>query len=165
MRRCVAAVLLLTACAGEPAADAANARSTDGAATRGAPAAPSRRGPVAPLPVRGTVHTVRMVLDGEGYRFTPSHLDVQEGDGVRYIMVSGIPHNVAFDSAFVPAGAAAQLTANLGALGGRGLATPVVTQQDSALVVSFAGLPAGEYLFYCAPHRAYNMHGVVRVRR
>ena len=49
-------------------------------------------------------------------------------------------------------------------MGARDLAAPVVTALDSAYVVSTSGLPSGEYLFYCAPHRSMNMHGVITVR-
>ena len=115
-------------------------------------------------PVRGIVHTVHMLLDDEGFRFEPSYLAVAEGDGVRFQMVSGVPHNVTFDDHFIPDGARAQLAANLLVLGARDLAAPVVTTVDSAYVVSTSGLPRGEYLFYCAPHRSLNMHGVLTVR-
>ena len=105
-----------------------------------------------------------MLMDDEGFRFDPSYLTVNEGDGVRFLMVSGVPHNVTFDDHFIPVGARPQLTANLAALGARELAAPVVTTVDSAYVVSTAGLPHGEYLFYCAPHRSLNMHGVLTVK-
>jgi plastocyanin len=114
--------------------------------------------------VRGTVHTVRMLLDDEGFRFEPAYLTVAEGDGVEFRMISGVPHNVSFDDAFIPRDARAQLAANLGQVGARELAAPVVTALDSAYVISTSGLPRGDYLFYCAPHRSLNMHGVITVR-
>jgi plastocyanin len=117
-----------------------------------------------PRPAVGRIHTVRMQLDHEGYRFEPAYLDVRSGDGVRFVMISGIPHNVAFDRDFIPPGSVPQLAANLSLLGSRNLATPVVTTLDSAVVISTAGLPRGDYLFYCGPHRSLNMHGVIRVQ-
>lgn len=114
--------------------------------------------------VRGTLHTVRMVLDDEGFRFDPAYLTVTEGDGVQFRMISGVPHNVSFDDRFIPRGSRAQLAANLALVGARDLAAPVVTVLDSAYVVSTSGLPHGEYLFYCAPHLSLNMHGVITVR-
>ena len=125
---------------------------------------PTRATGPAARQVLGKVHTVRMLLDDEGYRFEPSYLSVTKGDGVRFQMVSGVPHNVTFDDRFIPRGSRAQLAANLRALGARDLAAPVVTTPDSAYVVSTSGLPAGDYLFYCAPHRSLNMHGVLTVR-
>jgi plastocyanin len=127
-------------------------------------AAVARVSGVAAQPVRGTVHEVHMLLDNEGFRFEPGYLSVQEGDGVRFLMVSGVPHNVAFDERFIPRGSRAQLIANLATLGARELAAPVVTTVDSAFVISTSGLPRGDYLFYCAPHRSLNMHGVLTVR-
>lgn len=120
-------------------------------------------GPAA-RPVTGTIHTVQMLLDNEGFRFEPGYLTVREGDGVAFVMVSGVPHNVTFDEQFIPAGSRAQLAANLAAIGARDLAAPVVATADSAYVVSTSGLPRGDYLFYCAPHRSLNMHGVLSVR-
>jgi plastocyanin len=114
--------------------------------------------------VNGTVHTVRMMMDGDGFRFEPSHLAVPAGDGVQFVMISGVPHNVAFDETFIPVNARAQLAANLSSIGARDLAAPVVTTLDSAYVVSTAGLPPGDYLFYCAPHRSMLMHGVITVQ-
>jgi len=117
-----------------------------------------------PQPVRGSMHTVRMLLDNDGYRFEPSYLTVAQGDGVRFVMISGVPHNVAFDEVFIPRASRAQLLANLSLIGGRDLASPVVVTLDSAFTVSTSGLERGEYLFYCAPHRSLNMHGVITVR-
>lgn len=118
----------------------------------------------APQPVRGTLHRVRMLLDDEGFRFEPAYLTVAEGDGIEFRMISGVPHNVAFDDRFIPQASRAQLAANLGAIGARELAAPVVTAIDSTYVVSTSGLPKGDYLFFCGPHRSLNMHGVVTVR-
>ncbi len=151
MRRAlIAAWLLLSACAEQ----------------RGTPAAAAtvaHRGP-APQAVRGVIHTVHMLMDNEGFRFNPSYLTVGEGDGVRFVMISGVPHNVAFDDAFIPSGARDQLASNLTLLRGRELAAPVITAIDSSFVISTSGLPRGEYLFYCAPHRSLNMHGVLTVQ-
>lgn len=119
---------------------------------------------LAARPARGVIHTVHMLMDDEGFRFDPSYLTVNEGDGVRFLMVSGVPHNVTFDDHFIPVGARPQLAANLAVLGARELAAPVVTTIDSGYVVSTAGLRRGEYLFYCAPHRSLNMHGVLTVK-
>ena len=154
MRRAVLAALLCAAAACETrvAADVPAAR------------APRRAPGISPRAVRGAIHTVTMQLDNEGYRFDPSYLTVAEGDGVRFQMISGVPHNVAFDDKFIPPGARAQLAANIAALGGRDLAAPVVTTLDSAFIISTTGLPRGDYLFYCAPHRSLNMHGVLTVR-
>lgn len=134
-----------------------------GAATPVHATAARSTGPAAQA-VRGVIHTVNMQMDNEGFRFEPSYLSVNAGDGVRFHMLSGVPHNVAFDEHFIPRAARAQLLANIAALGGRDLAAPVVTTIDSSFTISTAGLPPGEYLFYCAPHRSLNMHGVLTIR-
>lgn len=136
---------------------------TADAAPAARPSVTRTTGPT-PQPVRGRVHTVRMLLDDEGFRFEPAYLTVSEGDGVEFRMISGVPHNVTFDEAFIPREGRAQLAANLGQVGARELAAPVVTAIDSAYVISTSGLPRGDYLFYCAPHRSLNMHGVITVR-
>jgi len=134
------------------------------AAPAPAPRVSTRATGPAPQPVRGTLHTVRMLLDNEGFRFEPAYLTVPEGDGIEFRMISGVPHNVAFDDRFIPLASRAQLAANLGVIGARDLAAPVVTAIDSTYVVSTSGLPKGDYLFFCGPHRSLNMHGVVTVR-
>lgn len=139
------------------------------ACNRAADAAPAstsvrRASGPSPVPARGTLHTVRMLLDNEGFRFEPAYVTVSQGDGVVFRMISGVPHNVAFDERFIPQGARAQLASNLAAIGARDLAAPVVTTIDSTYVISTGGLPKGDYLFYCAPHRSLNMHGVITIR-
>jgi len=155
-RRC-GTLLALVCAAALPACD------SNATAAPAARAAVRQGGPRA-QPVRGTVHSVRMLLDDEGFRFEPAYLTVAEGDGVEFRMISGVPHNVTFDDAFIPPTAHTQLAANLGLVNARELAAPVVTALDSAYVISTSGLPKGDYLFYCAPHRSLNMHGVITVR-
>lgn len=137
---------------------------TRGATTPAAVTAAVRPAGPAAQAVRGIIHTVNMQMDNEGFRFEPSYLAVNVGDGVRFHMVSGVPHNVAFDERFIPPRARGQLTANIAALGGRDLAAPVVVAIDSSFTISTTGLPRGDYLFYCAPHRSLNMHGVLTIR-
>src|SRR5215217_734432 len=87
-----------TAATGTPAATTPAA----GGATAGAAA-----------PITGTTHDVKMVGDDKGYRFEPANITVKQGDGIKFVMVSGGPHNVAFDPATVPEPAKKQLTANM----------------------------------------------------
>src|SRR5687767_7049684 len=68
---------------------------------------------VAPAPITGTTHEVKMVLDGTNYRYDPATLTAKVGDGVKFVMVSGGPHNVTFDAATIPEGMKAQLLANM----------------------------------------------------
>jgi plastocyanin len=78
-------------------------------------------------------------------------------------MVSGGPHNVAFDPTTLPEAAKAQINANLTEpameLSGKYLTAP-----NEEYVLSFGGVPAGTYEFHCTPHLAMNMKGKVTVQ-
>jgi plastocyanin len=65
-------------------------------------------------PITGKVREVKMVGDAKGYRFDPANFTVKQGDGVRFVVVNGGPHNVAFDPATIPADVKGQLDANMG---------------------------------------------------
>ena len=60
-------------------------------------------GAVAMAPITGTTHEVKMVGDAKGYRFEPANITVKQGDGIKFVVASGGPHNVAFDPATIPA--------------------------------------------------------------
>src|SRR5688572_19438636 len=55
----------------------------------------------------GKVHEVKML----GARFEPATITIRRGDSVKWVLVSGGPHDVAFDS--VASRAKAQLNANM----------------------------------------------------
>jgi plastocyanin len=111
--------------------------------------------------ITGTTHTVNMVGDEKGYRFEPANVTVKQGDGIRFVMVSGGPHNVAFQN--VSGEAATKLAANMpeqmAPLAGKLLVNP-----NEEYTVSFAGVPAGKYDYNCTPHVAMNMVGTVTVQ-
>ena len=119
------------------------------------------------LPLRGdraaATITVRMVGDKKGFRFVPSSITARVGDVVRFVDVSGAPHNVAFWPDRIPAGAAATLQKNMGQTIGP-LSGAMVIEPNESYTVSLAGLPAGTYNYYCAPHQAMKMTGRIRVR-
>jgi plastocyanin len=110
-----------------------------------------------------TTHEVRMRVEGQSYHFEPSALNIHPGDRVRFINVSGGPHNVSFDPARVPDAAEAALSAGMPnqiqALWG-----PLLTEPNASYTVSFAGVPAGSYEFFCMPHMAMGMRGTITVR-
>ncbi len=54
-----------------------------------------------------------MIGGAQGYRFEPANVTVKAGGGIKFINVSGGPHNAAFDPAEVPADVRAQLSANM----------------------------------------------------
>lgn len=162
----VATALVAGACAGgdKPATDSA-AVTTDTAA---APAAttPAVTGPAVAgtaAPITGTTHEVKMIGDAQGYRFEPANITVKAGDGVKFTMVSGGPHNVAFDAAAVPADVKGQLDANISEKMGE-LSSAMKMNAGESITVSFANIKAGSYPFHCTPHLAMNMKGVVTVQ-
>lgn len=114
-------------------------------------------------PGNPTTHEVKMVQVGEAYRFQPASLTVRPGDRVRFVNVSGGPHNVAFDAGKIPDAAEKQLAANrpdpIAPLSGA-----LLTKPGESYTVSFAGVPPGAYPFSCMPHLAMGMKGVVTVR-
>ena len=169
----LAGTALLGACGGEKAATdtaAANAAAASAttpaatsAATTPAAAAPAAAGAVAAAPAPGATHEIKMIGDQTGYKFEPANLTIKQGDAVKFIMVSGGPHNVAFQGV-TDAAAKAQLDANMSGAKMGELSGPMVMAPNEAYVVSFAKVPAGTYAFTCTPHAAMNMKGVITVQ-
>jgi plastocyanin len=156
--------LVLAACGGgeNKAADTA-AKAAD--TTAMAPAVPAPAGgAAAAAPITGTTHEVKMIGDASGYKFDPANITIKAGDGIKFINVSGGPHNVAFDPAMVPADLKAQLDANMpGAKTGE-LSGPLLTNPNEAYVISFGNVKPGKYPIHCTPHLAMNMKGEVTVQ-
>lgn len=117
---------------------------------------------VPPRPSTPVVHEVKMTTDGKNFSFVPATLTIKPGDEVRFINASGGPHNVSFDPAAVSEAVAAKLTAAMKNQIAP-LAGPLLTADNEAYVVSFAGVPAGKYEFFCMPHAALAMKGVIVV--
>lgn len=117
----------------------------------------------AAAPADPTVHEVRMVQDGQNYRFQPANLTIKAGDRIRFINVSGGPHNVSFDPAQVPAAAKTALSAGMPNQM-QELWGPLLTEANAAYTISFARVPAGRYEFFCMPHMAMGMRGTITVQ-
>ena len=135
---------------------------TPPAASTPASPAPSA-GAVAKVAATGATHEVKMIGDDKGYRFEPANLTVKTGDAVKFIMVTGGPHNVAFDPATVPADSKAQLDANMDQKMSE-LSSPFLMNPNEAYTVSFGGVKPGSYPFHCTPHLAMGMKGVITVQ-
>lgn len=128
---------------------------TAGAATGGTATA---------APVTGATHTVNMVGDAKGYRFEPANITVKQGDAIKFVVVSGGPHNVAFDPATIPADVKTQLDANMGSDKMGELSSNMKMNPGDAVTVSFGKIKPGQYPFHCVPHLALNMKGVITVQ-
>ena len=101
------------------------------------------------LPVAVT-HHVQMMQQGSKYMFSPANFTVHVGDVVE------------FDKDHIPAGAREVLNHAMPRKMGD-LAGPFLTQPHEKYSVSFAGAPKGEYHYFCLPHKALGMVGVITV--
>ena len=160
----VASAFILAACGGKdngntdtataaPSGDTLSANATTPPATTG--------GAVAPI--TGTTHEVKMIGDEKGYRFEPANLTIKAGDGVRWTMVSGGPHNVAFDPTKVAADVKGQLSSNMPNQMAE-LSSPLMMNPNEQYTISFANVKAGKYDYICTPHAAMGMSGSITVQ-
>ncbi len=163
----VTSTVVLSACfgaCGGGSKDAAPAASSTPAAATTA-AAPAAAG--AALPVTGKTWEVKMIGDGNSYKFDPADLTIKAGDGIKFTVVSTPPHNVAFDAAqpaLADAAVKAQLDANMGPNKLGELSSPLLLNVGDTYTISFAGVKPGTYNFNCTPHLAMNMKGTVTVQ-
>jgi len=123
---------------------------TSAAATTGEPA--------------GAVVEVKMIGNGTSQAtFDPGKLTIKTGTTVRFINVSGGPHNVALYTDSVPKCGVEALKKGMPNPVGD-LTGPLLTQPNEKYDVSFAGAPAGVYKGYCMPHVALGMHITITVQ-
>jgi plastocyanin len=147
----------LTACSG--GGDNAGTDTSTAAPAPGGTSTPAATGTAAP--VTGAWHEVQMLGDEKGYRFEPADPTIKVGDGVRWTMISGPPHNVQFQN--VAADAKAQLSANMpNQL--TDLSSPLLLNANEKYEMSFAGVKPGKYEYICTPHLANNMRGSITVQ-
>jgi plastocyanin len=107
-------------------------------------------------------HEVKMVQRGEGYHFEPANLTIERGDRVRFITLSGAPHNIAFEADSIPDAAEAALAAGMPDRIAP-LAGPLLLQTGDSYTISFDGVPAGRYSYICMPHVTMGMKGTITV--
>src|SRR3954463_16549950 len=166
-------VMMLGACAGgenkpgdttHVAVDtsATTTTTTTGGATAAAPATTGSAAAMAPA--TGATKTVNMVGDAKGYRFEPANFTIKQGDAVKFVVVSGGPHNVAFDPATIPADQKSQLDANMGTDKMGELSSNMKMNPGESVTVSFANIKPGQYPFHCTPHLALGMKGTITVQ-
>ena len=115
-------------------------------------------------PITGKTHEVKMLGDAKGYRFEPATLTVKQGDGIKFVVVGGGPHNVAFDPATIPADVKGQLDANMGTDKMGELSSNMKMNPGESVTVSFGNIKPGQYPYHCTPHLALNMKGVITVQ-
>lgn len=151
------AALVLSACGGTKEAAMDSTAGATASAMSPMPAA------MAMMPITGTTHEIKMVGDATTYKYDPAEITIKAGDGIKFIMVSGGPHNVAFDASLLPEAVKPQLMANM-AEQITELSGKFLTTAGEFYTVSFAGIAPGTYEFFCTPHLAMNMKGKVTVQ-
>jgi plastocyanin len=163
-------VLSLGACAGgekKPADDTTHVAvdTTAASTTTTTPGTSTTTSGTATMaPITGTTKTVNMVGDAKGYRFEPANFTVKQGDGVKFVVVSGGPHNVAFDPATIPPDVRPQLDTNMGTDKMGELSSNMKMNPGESITVSFGNIKPGQYPYHCTPHLALGMKGVITVQ-
>jgi plastocyanin len=104
-----------------------------------------------------------MVLENNAYKFDPANITIKQGDAIRWTMVSGAPHNVAFDPAKVPDDVESQLSANMPNQQSP-LSGPFLMNPNETYTISFGGIKPGTYDYVCTPHVALGMVGTITVQ-
>ena len=155
----------VAACGGDKntAASQAQAAAAPAAAVPAATAPAPASGSPAATPAAAIVE-VKMTGNGTSQAaFVPNKLAIAKGATVRFLNVSGGPHNIAFYAESSPKGGAEVLK--------KGMPTPMadlmgpfLTQPNEKYDVSFAGAPAGTYKGYCMPHVALGMTIAITVQ-
>jgi len=160
----VLSVFAFAACGGGSDAPAADSAATAApAAEAAAPAASAASGEIAFAPATGTTHEIKMLGDDKGYRFEPANLTIKSGDAIKFVAISGFPHNVAFVGTGLAADVRKQLDLNFGDQRMAELTSNMYMNPNESVTISFANIPAGKYDYNCTPHLAMNMKGVITV--
>ena len=158
----VAGAMAIVACGGgDKNAQQTSATQNDTAAAPATQNTGAATTPVAAAPITGKTWEVKMIGDGQTYKFDPANITIKQGDGVKWIMVSGGPHNVAFIN--TPDAAKSQLSGNMQNQM-KELTSPMMMNPNETYTVSFANVPAGKYDYHCEPHAAMGMAGSITVQ-
>ena len=168
MNRSIVAALAcaaIAACGGEnkaSATDSAAAATSSPATATAQPSASSEAETAAPI--TGQTVEVKMLQDAQGnFRFDPADVTIKSGDGVKFIMISGGSHNVAFDPAQIPSNAKAQLSSNMPQQVSE-LSSPMMMNPNETYTISFGKMPPGVYAYHCTPHLTFGMKGTITVQ-
>ncbi|MBD2303567.1 plastocyanin [Nostoc sp. FACHB-87] len=102
-------------------------------------------------------HQIKLGSDKGMLAFEPSKVTVKPGDTIEWVNNKVPPHNVVFDAALNPA-KSADLAKSLSHK--QMLMSPGQTQTTTIP----ADAPAGDYTFYCEPHRGAGMVGHIIVQ-
>lgn len=110
----------------------------------------------AATPASADTVSIKMGADNGMLAFEPSKVTVKPGDTVTWVINKVPPHNVVFNTANIPGGDKALATS----LSHKKLE---MAPGDTFSVTIPADAPAGEYEYYCEPHRGAGMVGKITV--
>jgi plastocyanin len=112
------------------------------------------------------VHEIRLEAypEREVYRFSPARVTARPGDVLLFRTVSGSPHSVVFESANLSGAAHEALNGAMSRRTGD-LSSPLLSPDGAEYRIVVPALPPGRYEFFCLPHRAYDMRGVLVVAK
>ena len=112
------------------------------------------------------VHEIRMEANQEReiFRFSPSQVTARPGDVLLFRAVSGTPHSIVFESAGLTGPAHEALNGALSRRSGD-LSSPLLSPNGAEYRMVVPALSPGSYEFFCLPHRAYDMRGVLQITK
>jgi plastocyanin len=102
---------------------------------------------------QAATYTVKMGADNGMLQFDPSVLTIEAGDTVKWVNNKLAPHNAVFDGGQSPELAIA--------LSHKSLVFSVGESYETTFPLN---TPAGEYAYYCEPHRGAGMMGKIVVQ-
>ncbi len=109
------------------------------------------------------VHEIRLEHDAatHEYRFSPATVTARAGDVLVFKVTGGGDHGIVFEGNMPPAARAALSAAMPRRVGD--LSGPILGPR-AEYRITLPALPAGDYRFYCLPHRAYDEVGTLRIQ-
>lgn len=112
------------------------------------------------------VHEIRLEANPEKeiYRFSPARIVARPGDVLLFKAATGAPHSIVFEGSKLSGEAHEALN---GAMSRRSadLSSPLLTPEGAQYRIVVPSIPPGTYDFFCLPHRAYDMRGVLQIAK
>ena len=112
------------------------------------------------------VHEIRLEANPEKdiFRFSPARVTARPGDVLLFRAVSGTPHSIVFEGGGLSGAAHETLNGALSRRSGD-LSSPLLTPNGAEYRIVVPALPPGRYEYFCLPHRAYDMRGVLQISK
>lgn len=112
------------------------------------------------------VHEIRVEANPEKeiFRFSPARVTARPGEVLLFRAVSGTPHSIVFEGKALSGSAREALNGALSRRSGD-LSSPLLSPDGAEYRIVVPALPPGRYEFFCLPHRAYDMRGVLQISK